>query len=280
MTIEYKKHDVSTCINYYRDPGDGLPPEPVRISDKTVKNDRPKIAIPKIIRDVSGDEDRYTLDTNGFQFIRHETKLHEADFHDGEIVEQVYYAEATQLLKDITGADQVHIFDHKVRTGPSNWHKLGEGNRTARGPLFRAHVDQSYVGAEIVLRRHFPDDAEKLLQCRYQIINIWRPLKKVEKDPFAVADAFSILDDDLIAASILYPGGDRDETWTITPNERHRWYYKYAQRPDEALLIKCFDSSTAPGLARRAPHSAFEDPQMADRDHRESIEVRALVLYR
>jgi len=30
---EVKKHHVSTVINYYRDPGDGSPPEPVRISE-------------------------------------------------------------------------------------------------------------------------------------------------------------------------------------------------------------------------------------------------------
>jgi hypothetical protein len=86
-------------------------------------------------------------------------------------------------------------------------------------------------------------------------------------------------DSDLVAASILYPKGDRDETWTMLPNDAHRWYYKHAQGPDEALLIKCFDSATAPGLARRVPHSAFEDPDMNYRASRESIEARALVFY-
>lgn len=71
-----------------------------------------------------------------------------------------------------TGAHRIHIFDHKVRVGPSNWHKLGEGNRATRGPLFRAHVDQSYAGAELVLRRHFPDEADDLIKRRYQIINV------------------------------------------------------------------------------------------------------------
>jgi hypothetical protein len=28
-----ERHDVSTVINYYRDPGDGSPPMPVRISE-------------------------------------------------------------------------------------------------------------------------------------------------------------------------------------------------------------------------------------------------------
>ncbi|KAJ2978344.1 hypothetical protein NUW58_g7528 [Xylaria curta] len=274
-----EKRHVSTVINYYRDPGDGSPPMPVRISDKTVKNERPTIAKPTVIKDITGDEDKYTLDKHGFQFCRRATRLHEADFHNSELVEAQYYPEARQLLKDVTGAPRIHIFDHKTRVGPSNWHKLGEGNRATRGPLFRAHVDQSYAGAELVLRRHFPDEADELLKRRYQIINIWRPIKTIRKDPLAVADARSVPDCDLLAASILYPGGSRDETWTMLPNDAHRWYFKNTQQPNEALLIKCFDSATMPGLARRVPHSAFEDPDMADCGHRESIEARALLLY-
>ncbi|KAI1170658.1 hypothetical protein F4777DRAFT_104739 [Nemania sp. FL0916] len=273
------KRNVSTFINYYRDPGDGSAPMPIRISDKTVKNERPHVAIPMTVADVTGDEDQYTLDANGFQFCRRATDLREADFHDAELVAAKYYPQASQLLKDITGAPRVHIFDHKTRVGPSNWHKLGEGNRATRGPLFRAHVDQSYDGAELVLRRYFPEEADDLLKRRYQIINVWRPIRTVHKDPFAVADASSVPDSDLLAAAILYPKGSKDETWTMLPNDAHRWFYKNEQKPDEVLLIKCFDSAVRPGLARRVPHSAFEDPEMADHERRESIEARALVFY-
>jgi hypothetical protein len=50
-------------------------------------------------------------------------------------------------------------------------------------------------------------------------------------------------------------------------------------RPDEALLLKCYDSETD-GRARFAPHSAFIDPSApADAPARESIELRALVFH-
>lgn len=68
---------------------------------KTVKNERPTIAKPTTIRDVTGDEDKYTLDGNGFQFCRRATQLRNDDFHDGELVEAKYYPEARQLLKDM-----------------------------------------------------------------------------------------------------------------------------------------------------------------------------------
>ncbi|KAI0841386.1 hypothetical protein F5Y06DRAFT_285496 [Hypoxylon sp. FL0890] len=271
-------HDIPTNINYYKDPGDGSLPMPIVIADNTVKNERPHTPQQVVIHDVTGEKEKYSLDSHGFQFLRHESKikyLHE--FQDEDTVKAEYYSESIQLLKDVTGAARIFIFDHKTRCGPSNWHKLGKGNRSSRGPLLRAHVDQSYDGAELVLRRWFPDEADELVKRRYQIINIWRPIRPVAKDPLCVADATSIPDSDLVAASIVYPR-DRDETWTIKPRATHRWYFKYAQQPDEVLLIKCFDSDeTVP--ARRAPHSAFEDSEQKDRESRESIEARALVFY-
>lgn len=202
---------------------------------------------------------------------------------------------------DSTGASRVFIFDHKTRCGPSNWHSLGPGNQAKRGPILRAHVDQSYEGAEALLRWLLPAEADKLLKKRWQIINVgaipfsfssvteikadspnpstqaWRPIKTVYKDPLAVADAGTIAEADLVPARIIYTDHER-ESWTVKPSAAHRWYFKYAQRPDEVLLIKCFDSRTD-GVARRAPHSAFQDPRHVDDPWRESIEIRAMVFH-
>jgi len=70
-------------------------------NSKTVKNERPTIAKPTIIYDVTGDEGKYTLDGNGFQFLTRGTRLHGADFHDAEVVKTRYYPEAEALLKDV-----------------------------------------------------------------------------------------------------------------------------------------------------------------------------------
>jgi hypothetical protein len=92
----------------------------------------------------------------------------------------------------------------------------------------------------------------------------------------AVADARTVADEDLVPARIVYPDYER-ETWAVKPSTKHRWYYMYAQKPSEVLLIKCFDSLE--GVARRAPHSAFQDPRHVDEPWRESIEVRGMVFY-
>ena len=105
---------------------------------------------------------------------------------------------------------------------------------------------------------------------------LWRPIKTIYKDPLALADASTVRDSDLVAASIIYPKR-RAESWTIKPNPAHRWYFKYAQQPDEIVLIKCYDSEET--VARRVPHCAVEDPQHVDEECRESVEVRCLVFY-
>ncbi|KAK8051054.1 hypothetical protein PG993_002439 [Apiospora rasikravindrae] len=302
-------HDVTTTLNYYREPGDGSAPTPVVASPEKVTNVRPAAEVPVTIQDISGRESLYTLDSHGFQIHRHGSC--EKLFLDENTIKAVYFTETEQMLKDVTGASWVKIFDHKVRRGPSHWHQLGENNTLSRGPLHRVHVDQSYDGAEIVLQRWFPDEANEVKAKRWQIINVgrmislgfllearwprpwgdklmlqqvWRPLKTVHQSPLAVADARSVSDDDLVAAEVHYaPSGHRAETWAVTPSSSHHWYYKYAQRPNEVMLIKCFDSDTA-NAARRTPHSAFEDPAYpeddgANKGGRESIEVRALVMY-
>jgi hypothetical protein len=76
----------------------------------------------------------------------------------------------------------------------------------------------------------------------------------------------------------VYPDHQR-ETWTVKPNgEQHRWYFRYAQQPEQVVLIKCFDSMSD-CIVRRAPHSAFVDEAHEDDATRESVEVRCFVFY-
>lgn len=106
---------------------------------------------------------------------------------------------------------------------------------------------------------------------------VWRPIKTILKDPLAVAEANSVPDSDLVPTALIYPNRV-GETYSVKPNPNHRWYFKYAQRPDEVTLIKCYDNVND-GRARRVPHSAFVNPAEEDKESRESIEVRTLVFY-
>lgn len=125
---------------------------------------------------------------------------------------------------------------------------------------------------------HLPEEAERLSRGRVQIINVWRPIKTVQRDPLAVAEADSVPDSDLVGVELIYPNR-RGETYTVRHNPSHRWYYKSGLSPDEVLLIKCFDSKKD-GRARRVPHTAFVDPTAPEgAPGRESIETRCLVFH-
>lgn len=148
---------------------------------------------------------------------------------------------------------------------------------TLRGPVQRVHIDQSYPASENRVRHHFPDEHEQLLSKRFQIINLWRPIKTIRKDPLTVAAAHSVPEDDLVPVGLIYPDR-RGETLSVKPNDKHEWFFLRDQKPDEPLLIKCYDTKVD-GRARRVPHTAFVDPSTEDLEGRESIEVRTLVFY-
>ncbi len=105
---------------------------------------------------------------------------------------------------------------------------------------------------------------------------VWRPIATIRKDPIAVADANSVPESDLVGAALQYPT-HKGETWTLRPNPAHRWYFKRNLSPAEVLFIKCFDSDTS--VARRVPHTAFEDADEKDQESRQSVEVRCLVFH-
>ncbi|KAL4869860.1 hypothetical protein BDV12DRAFT_208184 [Aspergillus spectabilis] len=235
---------------------------------------QPIETIPVTIHDVSGRELDYTLDGNGFQYYYHSSA--EKDFLDDEQIKRVYYPETEQLLKDATGATKIFIFDHTIRRAPQD-NRTADPSTPLRGPVQRVHIDQSYTASANRVKHHLPLESEKLLKGRYQIINVWRPIKPILKDPLAVADAHTVPDSDLVPIKLIYP--DREgETYGVRANPAFKWYYRFGQPTDLVTLIKCFDSKTD-GRARRVPHTAFVNPETEGESPRESIEVRALVFH-
>ncbi|KAF2216954.1 hypothetical protein CERZMDRAFT_93020 [Cercospora zeae-maydis SCOH1-5] len=293
-----EKHDVQTTLNFHKDNEDGSPPAPTYVG-KPETYERAVDTHNVTIHDVSGDEDKYTLDSHGFQFVPSVSV--EKDFNDEEQIKDRYYKEVDQLLKDVTGASRTFIFDHTIRravqdnrtsaTGKDDNSSTEDEEAAARfkaalrGPVRRVHIDQSYPAALSRVPHHLPDEAEKLLKGRVQLINVWRPIKIVRRDPLTVARAQTVVEEDLVPIGLIYEVR-KGETLAVRHNENHQWFYKYRQTPEEALLIKCFDNKAGVGSdakyqdrAKRVPHSAFEVPGTEDEEGRESIEVRALVFH-
>jgi len=122
------------------------------------------------------------------------------------------------------------------------------------------------------------EEAEELLRHRFEIVNVWRPIRGPLRDaPLAVCDATSVAFTDFVPSDLVYR--DRTgETYRVKYNPAHRWFYVPEMRVDEAILIKCYDS--AKDKARFTAHSAFEDPTAPpDVLPRESIELRTLAFH-
>jgi len=218
------------------------------------------------------------LDREGFAFTEHNTSVR--NFYDEEEIRQVYYPEAEQLLKEVTGATKVIIFDHTLRNAELMKQDINNG---IKEPVKRVHNDftakSGYTRARRELAARGIDDIESLLQQRFAIINVWRGIgDTIQESPLTVCDAQSIAPTDLVASDLVYR--DRiGETYAITYNPEHKWYYFPQMQRNEALFIKCFDSAED-GLARFAAHTAFEDPTSSpDAPLRESIELRTFVFY-
>jgi hypothetical protein len=97
----------------------------------------------------------------------------------------------------------------------------------------------------------------------------------VYKHPFGIADASIVPSEDLVVRANRW-GKEIRESMGIIPNPQHQWYYKFAQQPDEVLIFKQYDNH---GKARACPHSAFIDEEYEDAEPRESIELRAILLW-
>ena len=216
-----------------------------------------------------------SLDREGFSLVRQDTAV--TDFYDDDEVKAVYYPEVKRALKEATGADRVFIFDHTTRRRVPDAEDDWKG---IRQPVARVHVDHTAKSGQQRVRDLLPEEADGLLRGRVQIINLWRPIRGPLRDsPLAVCDAGTVSFDDLVPSDLIYPHRV-GETYQVSYNPKHRWFYVPEMGADEALLLKCFDSETD-GRARFAPHSAFTDPTApADAPPRESIEVRTLVFHR
>lgn len=267
--------DITATFNYFKPNEDGSLPAPTYVT-KPETYERPVLPQQATVYDIRGSEDEYTLDTKGFQVVKHESK--EKDFLDDEQIKRVYYPETEELLKKATGASRIFFFDHTIRRQSQDARKADPTKPiTLRGPVQRVHIDQSYSAGRSRVPHHLPDEAETLLKGRYQIINVWRPIKTVLKDPLGVAEANSVSDDELVPIKLIYPNRE-GETYSVKASPNHKWHYLFQQTPEEVLLIKCFDSKID-GRARRVPHSAFVDEEFVNEKARESIEVRALVFH-
>lgn len=267
--------DVVIAAMNYLDAAETKPRSFVSKPDSGVPNRRPRQVTHQVpIRDGRAAAAGFSLDRQGFALVKHQSRV--GDFYDADEVKRVYYPEVEALVKRATAAARVVVFDHNVRNKTRAERKTGG----ARLPVTYVHNDYTLKSGPQRVRDLLPaDEAEALLEHRFAVINVWRPIRgPVQDTPLAFCDAQSMGADDFVPTDLVY--ADRvGEVYSVRHNPAHRWYYVPEMQADELILLKCYDS-VDDGRARFTAHSAFEHPAApADARPRESIEVRTLVFF-
>lgn len=218
--------------------------------------------------------DYLSLDQQGFVLCQAETAVQ--DFYDNEHARQIYDPEVQSLIKKVTGASEVLVFDHTIRIESDTLRR----ERQVREIVDLVHNDYTVdSGPQRVRDLLGETEAQNHLGTRFAIFNLWRSIAgTVQSSPLAMCDAKSVAATDWVAAGLDY--GDRmGEIYNTAYNPNHRWLYFPKMTEDEVLIFKNFDSAMD-GRARFTPHTAFSDPSSPkDAPSRESIETRVLAFF-
>ena len=204
------------------------------------------------------------------------TRRGSSDFYDAKAIEEIYYPEVVELLRRVTGATEVHIFDHTLRVED-------EAKRRAHGtrlPVSIVHNDYTErSGPQRVRDLLAPDEAERFLANRFAMVNVWRSFgASAERFPLAAADGRTVSQADYVSVDLVYPNRT-GEIYQNAHSAGQRWYYFSQMRRNEAMLLKCFDTASD-GRTRYTAHSGFANPGApTGTPPRESIEVRTLLSF-
>jgi hypothetical protein len=225
------------------------------------------------IRDGRPLRDSFRLDTHGFVFVDHPTKV--TDFTDEAERKRVYDAEVQALIKQHAGASEVVVFDHTIRIGEEAAQKAG-----ARPPVKGVHNDYTESSAPQRLREIVGDaEAARRSRKRWAIVQVWRPIRgTVLVDPLGICDGRSIPQQGFILVQRRYKYRT-GEVYHIAYHPAHVWYWFPRMQRHEALVFKVFDTDQEVPT-RFTAHSAFDDPTSPEgAPARESIETRTFAFW-
>ncbi|KXG46333.1 uncharacterized protein PGRI_051890 [Penicillium griseofulvum] len=266
---KYTAKHVDAELHFWRRPDadnsvkvDSTKGKPEDIKKTHVSNETHRV----LVHDIRGQESSFTLDKNGFVYLSHEMP-------DLDMVSDEQHVKDTIIPKtEETGATRTVTFVHRVRCLAVDTALLADN----RAPAYHVHSDFTPTGALHFLQMIIPDELERnrLLAGRVLIINVWRPLKTIQRDPLAVCDWSSISVQDKGSSTRLNLPIGRHELGQYAFSPTQRWCYLSDQQPNEPLVFTQFDSSKVDEGGFTVPHSAFVDPEYTECAARESLEIK------
>ncbi|CAF0918250.1 unnamed protein product [Adineta steineri] len=233
------------------------------------------------IHDLRGKENSVDLDTNGFEILKYNGSIHDEFDNDSEM-QRHCYEEIAALLKKRLGASRVIIFNHvfRFRAVPRAADQCDENRKN---PVYFAHVDNDPPGARLKVQQVLgEEEAKKVMQKRFQIINVWRPVgpNPIINIPLTICDYRSLDIDKDIHRAETRGSSNSSTNYMISCNtqDAQRWCYLSYMRSDEMFIFKIFDSN--PESAQFGAHTAFINEHASQTDvEQKSLEIRCLVLY-
>jgi hypothetical protein len=264
---------IEASLNYLADTGEKLVTQVAEPGGRDSRSGGSSETHQVAIHNGRPQADRFQFEREGFRFVDHTTKV--GNFDDEEEIRRVYYPEVEALIKAVSGAKRVVVFDHALRTASEEQRET----RKIRDIVSRVHNDYTEWSGPQRVRDVMGEEAEELLRRRFAIIQVWRPINHpVESHPLAICDAQSVSPASLVVNERHYPGRV-GQTYAITYDPGQRWYWFPRMRPDEALVFKVYES-LRDGRARWTAHTAFADPNAPPHARpRESIEIRTLAFF-
>jgi hypothetical protein len=272
--------DIKTSLNYY--PRAASPMEPL---DFTVPSTEAKFeayqrfteAIHLTVHNARGRESSYSLERNGFHYATDPIPSLSSCTTE-EQIKDVLLPATEELVKKLTGAYRTHIFTHRIRSLAEDPSKRADN----KAPAHSVHTDFTPAGAlnqlSTIIRE--PTELAELKKGRVMIINVWRPLTTIKKDPLAVVNWTSVSSSrDIVANRMILSEHFWAELGQVRFDEGHEWVYMEEQSPSEPLVFKQFDSKIEEG-GMTVPHSAFVDERFVDGEARRSIEIKMFAFLR
>tara|TARA_R110002072_G_scaffold74374_5_gene176331 strand:+ start:28746 stop:29561 length:816 start_codon:yes stop_codon:yes gene_type:complete len=265
---------VTSTINYTVD--NGIPPDYYFYEPDPSIELNPPGTDPQEVKIYNGwpNVDNFSLDREGFELKSIDNSFDQ--FDDNDAIKRLFYPLISEFVKQHTGANRVEVFDHTIRKPMSA--DLKDQTEIQRPTVQLAHSDYTPRSGPERVRELLSDEAEQLLKRRVAFFNVWKPLyRTVEEFPLAMIDDTTAVEADKLIMELKY--SDRTgEIYVIRYSPEHRWYYFPKMTPEQALLLKTYESE--PGLSSSMGHSAFEDPTSPpNAPTRESIEIRTMAFF-
>ena len=212
------------------------------------------------------------LDREGFTLVEHKSAVD--DLTDLDAVAKVHSGEIAELLKRVTGCDEVvmtpfGILRFSEKSGENEAHDNSH-------PARFVHVDMAKEDAAAARAQSAPHGRAIGRSAQY---NVWRSLAGGTQDvPLGLCDCTSLAEGDLLDCRAIFDPLDGSPEWgfanyLLAENPGHRWYYYSDMRRDEAIVFKT--SERDPARAQLMPHGAFDNPLAGeDAPPRVSLEMR------